>query len=274
MSPVRPSRTNEGFVNLETVAEKHKLDRPWAWGKHSLDAARRAVTLAAKKVWQHARGAPSIEPDDLEDAAQECLLALFESAEKPKTQIEEEEFLFERARQYLGREYTRLSRFSRPKNSSAEEAPLDALYMRKGRFQGAAQETHLEVGQAAVIITQLPSKLIPMARLMADGAELPDVATELNLGLFDAMAQWRKITEIAVRLRDDALDSAIIKRPIAFRKSKPIRRPEKPKEALVMPIVSKRAPDPVKHQKRMRLLQLISDEKAERQRLRFRRNSH
>lgn len=221
--PLRLTRDEGGFANLESVPELAKIDRPWAIGESEIVMAREAAKLACS----HARvfGARHLSADDLEDIAQESLVALMEviATTGTKSFFEEEEFLFLTAKALVRKEKAHLQKHIIPVESR-EEAMVAAgmrqstLYWhnieKKHCTVAAPQEHHLEAVQARVIIEQIPQKYQPMARLMADGCSLKEAAIELGLTLFEAMNRQKTVHEIALRLLHDGLDAAIVRRPI------------------------------------------------------------
>lgn len=284
--PLQLSRTQEGFKNLEGEAEKSEIASPWRWGLDPLKMARKA-SLEAFRLFRRfgPKWVAEFDPEELDDVAQECLMKLLELKKeyRPKSLIEEESFLIDAAKAYLMVRYRQLDKCVRPIDTAMESAFIKRngglgaltweLISSERGAQRPTQEESIEAQQARIIINQLPSKLIPFAKLMADGATLPEVAADLNIGLIEAMGRWRLINDIAVRLRDDGLDAAIIRRPIKRAKS----HPSLVQHAILSDhpvIVRKKQRNPVKHEKRMLFLELIREAKRERKAIRSRMDKY
>lgn len=269
MQPLRLTRDEEGFKNLGAVPERQCYSAE-VIAVHANRASLRALGILRRGKFP---GIFSIDSDVLPDAKSHAIVRWYDMLEmdRPSDMIGMQTFLFAAAATYIRKAALEHTRFVRSAFDYQRSNAIDWVKLSVPPHQ----ETHLAAIQARNVIVQLPSQLRAMALKMADGATLPEAATELGMDLFDAMECQKKVRLVADRIVNDGALIGIF--------AKVYTGPKRPRPQPVLPQRKRYEPIEVfleqetnkkdkKHRNISRFLALLADEKNQRRRERLRRD--
>lgn len=164
--------------------------------ENSKRAARAAFSFGRKRNFP---GMRSMGNDDLDELAAHAAMSWYEEGQSLKDYPSFQYWLFVKALRKLSKESGITRRMVRPMEQTGE---WDRIYsaMDYGRQISVPQDQYIMAIQAANIVTQLPSDLCEMAKLMVDGCSLPEAATDLDVDLYQAMILQKAVRAAAQRI--------------------------------------------------------------------------